>query len=71
MQDQASRLGVPVAVLSSRVVASALARICASDARPSPQMLLTPEQRVRMWELRGPGAGLLRCGEARMLKAVS
>ena len=47
MRDQATRLGVPVAVLSSQVVASGLMRICEADTRPPPKVLLTPEQRVR------------------------
>ena len=47
MRDQATRLGIPAAVLSSQVVASGLVRICEADTRPPPQVLLTPEQRVR------------------------
>uniref|UniRef100_A0A8D0YFP3 Fanconi anemia group A protein n=1 Tax=Sus scrofa TaxID=9823 RepID=A0A8D0YFP3_PIG len=62
LQDQASRLGVPVAVLSSQVVASALARICASDARPSPQMLLTPEQRKKLSSVLGTARDLIAHG---------
>ncbi|EQB76983.1 Fanconi anemia group A protein [Camelus ferus] len=46
LRDQASRLGVPVAVLSGQVVASGLVRICEADAGLSPEVLLTPEQRA-------------------------
>ncbi|XP_047649477.1 Fanconi anemia group A protein isoform X6 [Phacochoerus africanus] len=62
LRDQASRLGVPVAVLSSQVVASALARICASDARPSPRVLLTPEQRKKLPSVLGTARDLTAHG---------
>ncbi|XP_070626576.1 Fanconi anemia group A protein isoform X5 [Bos indicus] len=51
LRDQATRLGVPVAVLSSQVVASGLMRICEADTRPPPKVLLTPEQRKKLSSL--------------------
>nr|XP_025124338.1 Fanconi anemia group A protein isoform X4 [Bubalus bubalis] len=51
LRDQATRLGVPVAVLSSQVVASGLTRICEADTRPPPKVLLTPEQRKKLSSL--------------------
>ncbi|XP_032320532.1 Fanconi anemia group A protein isoform X2 [Camelus ferus] len=51
LRDQASRLGVPVAVLSGQVVASGLVRICEADAGLSPEVLLTPEQRKKLSSL--------------------
>ncbi|KAI4534166.1 hypothetical protein MG293_015026 [Ovis ammon polii] len=49
--DQATRLGIPVAVLSSQVVASGFMRICEADTRPPPKVLLTPEQRKKLSSL--------------------
>nr|XP_025716109.1 Fanconi anemia group A protein isoform X2 [Callorhinus ursinus] len=51
LRDQASRLGVPVAVLSSRTVASSIVQICASSGEPSPRVLLNAEQRKKMSSL--------------------
>ncbi|XP_040109571.1 Fanconi anemia group A protein isoform X2 [Oryx dammah] len=51
LRDQATRLGIPVAVLSSQVVASGLMRICEADTRPPPKVLLTPEQRKKLSSL--------------------
>ncbi|EPQ04625.1 Fanconi anemia group A protein, partial [Myotis brandtii] len=45
LRDQASRLGVPVAVLSSHTVASSFVQICEAHAGPSRGVLLDPEQR--------------------------
>lgn len=47
MRDQASRLEVPVAVLSSQMVASSLVQICEAGAEASQGVLLDSEQRVR------------------------
>ncbi|KAF4010653.1 hypothetical protein G4228_002131 [Cervus hanglu yarkandensis] len=51
LRDQATRLGIPAAVLSSQVVASGLMRICEADTRPPPKVLLTPEQRKKLSSL--------------------
>uniref|UniRef100_A0A8C6D8Y4 FA complementation group A n=1 Tax=Moschus moschiferus TaxID=68415 RepID=A0A8C6D8Y4_MOSMO len=51
LRDQATRLGIPVAVLSSQVVASGLMRICEADTRPPPKVLLTPDQRKKLSSL--------------------
>ncbi|KAK2491044.1 hypothetical protein MC885_008934 [Smutsia gigantea] len=48
LRDQASRLGVPVAVLSSRTVAASLVQVCEVDGEPSPRVLLTAEQRGKL-----------------------
>uniref|UniRef100_A0A452TVY9 FA complementation group A n=1 Tax=Ursus maritimus TaxID=29073 RepID=A0A452TVY9_URSMA len=51
LRDQASRLGVPVAVLSSRTVASSIVQICASSGEPSHRVLLNAEQRKKLSSL--------------------
>ncbi|XP_042776512.1 Fanconi anemia group A protein isoform X6 [Panthera leo] len=51
LRDQASRLGVPVAVLSSRMVASSITQICVSDGEPSHRVLLSAEQRKKLSSL--------------------
>ncbi|XP_069320856.1 Fanconi anemia group A protein [Eulemur rufifrons] len=48
LRDQASRLGVPVGVLSARAVASSVERICAAAAEPHRAALLAPEQRKKL-----------------------
>ncbi|KAI5276850.1 Fanconi Anemia Group A Protein [Manis pentadactyla] len=48
LRDQASRLGVPVAVLSSQTVAASLVQVCEVDGEPSPRVLLTAEQRGKL-----------------------
>uniref|UniRef100_G1PNC5 FA complementation group A n=1 Tax=Myotis lucifugus TaxID=59463 RepID=G1PNC5_MYOLU len=50
LRDQASRLGVPVAVLSSHTVASSFVQICEAHAGPS-RVLLDPEQRKKLSSL--------------------
>ncbi|KAM7058376.1 Fanconi anemia group A protein isoform 2-T2 [Molossus nigricans] len=50
-RDQASRLGVPVAVLSSQTVASSFVQICETCAEPSCGVLLDPEQRKKLSSL--------------------
>ncbi|XP_057569459.1 Fanconi anemia group A protein isoform X4 [Hippopotamus amphibius kiboko] len=51
LRDRAARLGVPVAVLSSQVVACGLVRVCEADAGLPPQVLLSPEQRKKLSSL--------------------
>ncbi|XP_046934937.1 Fanconi anemia group A protein isoform X1 [Lynx rufus] len=51
LRNQASRLGVPVAVLSSRLVASSITQICVSDGEPSHRVLLSAEQRKKLSSL--------------------
>uniref|UniRef100_A0ABI7VQC0 FA complementation group A n=1 Tax=Felis catus TaxID=9685 RepID=A0ABI7VQC0_FELCA len=51
LRDQASRLGVPVAVLSSRLVASSITQICVSDGESSHRVLLSAEQRKKLSSL--------------------
>ncbi|XP_054426243.1 Fanconi anemia group A protein [Pteronotus mesoamericanus] len=51
LRDQASRLGVPVAVLSSQTVASGFVQICEAPAEPSRAVLLGPEQREKLSSL--------------------
>ncbi|XP_029782166.1 Fanconi anemia group A protein [Suricata suricatta] len=51
LQDEASRLGLPVAVLSSRVVATSIAQICVSDGEPVHGVLLSAEQRKKLSSL--------------------
>uniref|UniRef100_A0A2K6FS20 FA complementation group A n=1 Tax=Propithecus coquereli TaxID=379532 RepID=A0A2K6FS20_PROCO len=45
LRDEASRLGVPVGVLSARVVASSMEQICTAVAEAGPSAALAPEQR--------------------------
>uniref|UniRef100_A0A8C5Y8K6 FA complementation group A n=1 Tax=Microcebus murinus TaxID=30608 RepID=A0A8C5Y8K6_MICMU len=45
LRDQASRLGVPVGVLSARVVASSVEQICVAPAEPGRSAMLALEQR--------------------------
>nr|XP_034796974.1 Fanconi anemia group A protein isoform X2 [Pan paniscus] len=45
LQDQASRLGIPVGILSAGVVASSVGQICTAPAETSHPVLLTVEQR--------------------------
>ncbi|XP_045843425.1 Fanconi anemia group A protein isoform X3 [Meles meles] len=51
LRDQASKLGVPVAVLSSRTVVSSIVQICASSGEPSRTVLLSAEQRKKLSSL--------------------
>ncbi|XP_036159204.1 Fanconi anemia group A protein isoform X2 [Myotis myotis] len=51
LRDRASRLGVPVAVLSSHTVASSFVQICEAHAEPSRGVLLDPEQRKKLSSL--------------------
>ncbi|XP_077610266.1 Fanconi anemia group A protein [Crocuta crocuta] len=51
LRDEASRLGVPVAVLSSRMVASSVTQICVSGGEPSHGVLLNAEQRKKLSSL--------------------
>uniref|UniRef100_A0A8C7AXA8 FA complementation group A n=1 Tax=Neovison vison TaxID=452646 RepID=A0A8C7AXA8_NEOVI len=51
LQDQASKLGVPVAVLSIRTVVSSIVQICASSGEPSHKVLLNAEQRKKLSSL--------------------
>ncbi|XP_053772174.1 Fanconi anemia group A protein isoform X2 [Desmodus rotundus] len=51
LRDQASRLGVPVAVLASQTVASSVVQICEAHAEPSCKVLLDPEQRKKLSSL--------------------
>uniref|UniRef100_A0A671EW50 FA complementation group A n=1 Tax=Rhinolophus ferrumequinum TaxID=59479 RepID=A0A671EW50_RHIFE len=51
LRDQASRLGVPVAVLSSQMVASSLVQICEAGAETSQGVLLDSEQRNKLSSL--------------------
>uniref|UniRef100_A0A8C0TPL6 FA complementation group A n=1 Tax=Canis lupus familiaris TaxID=9615 RepID=A0A8C0TPL6_CANLF len=48
LRDQASRLGVPVAVLSSQTVASSIMQICSSNGEPTHRVLLNAEQRKKL-----------------------
>lgn len=48
-RDQASRLGVPVGVLSARVFARSVQQV---SVEPSHPVLLSPEQSVRSWPLK-------------------
>ncbi|KAM5297919.1 Fanconi anemia group A protein [Glossophaga mutica] len=50
LREQASRLGVPVAVLASQTVASGIVQICEAHAEPS-GVLLDPEQRKKLSSL--------------------
>ncbi|XP_023378481.1 Fanconi anemia group A protein isoform X3 [Pteropus vampyrus] len=51
LRDQASQLGVPVAVLSSQVVASSIVQICEAGTEPSHGVLLDLEQRKKLSSL--------------------
>ncbi|XP_064226020.1 Fanconi anemia group A protein isoform X3 [Aotus nancymaae] len=51
LQDQASRLGVPVGVFSATMVASGVGQICAAPVDPSHPVLLTVEQRKKLSSL--------------------
>ncbi|XP_062965475.1 Fanconi anemia group A protein [Cynocephalus volans] len=51
LQDQALKLGVPVGILSARVVASGLEQVCEAAAEPSHLVLLNPEQRKKLSSL--------------------
>ncbi|XP_061029184.1 Fanconi anemia group A protein isoform X4 [Eubalaena glacialis] len=51
LRDQAARLGVPAAVLSSQVVASGLVQVCEADAGPPPKVLMMPDQRKKLSSL--------------------
>ncbi|XP_074261467.1 Fanconi anemia group A protein isoform X16 [Saimiri boliviensis] len=51
LQDQASRLGVPVGILSATMVASGVGQICAAPVDPSHPVLLTVEQRKKLSSL--------------------
>ncbi|XP_015984419.2 Fanconi anemia group A protein isoform X2 [Rousettus aegyptiacus] len=51
LRDQASQLGLPVAVLSSQVVASSVVQICEAGTEPSHGVLLDLEQRKKLSSL--------------------
>ncbi|XP_045674531.1 Fanconi anemia group A protein [Phyllostomus hastatus] len=51
LRDQASRLGVPVAVLASQTVASGIVQVCRAHAEPSRRVLLDLEQRKKLSSL--------------------
>ncbi|KAM6223839.1 LOW QUALITY PROTEIN: Fanconi anemia group A protein [Rhynchocyon petersi] len=51
LQDQASRLGVPVGILSARVAASRIREICEATAASGLTVLLTSEQRKKLSSL--------------------
>ncbi|XP_070939801.1 Fanconi anemia group A protein [Macaca nemestrina] len=51
LQDQASRLGVPVGVLSAGMVASSVEQVCTAAAETSHPVLLTVEQRKKLSSL--------------------
>uniref|UniRef100_A0A2R9ASG3 FA complementation group A n=1 Tax=Pan paniscus TaxID=9597 RepID=A0A2R9ASG3_PANPA len=51
LQDQASRLGIPVGILSAGVVASSVGQICTAPAETSHPVLLTVEQRKKLSSL--------------------
>ncbi|KAL4835943.1 hypothetical protein H8958_008492 [Nasalis larvatus] len=51
LQDQASRLGVPVGVLSAGMVASSVGQVCTAPAETSRPVLLTVEQRKKLSSL--------------------
>ncbi|XP_073884179.1 Fanconi anemia group A protein isoform X16 [Macaca fascicularis] len=51
LQDQASRLGVPVGVLSAGMVASSVGQVCTAAAETSHPVLLTVEQRKKLSSL--------------------
>ncbi|XP_033075308.1 Fanconi anemia group A protein isoform X4 [Trachypithecus francoisi] len=51
LQDQASRLGVPVGVLSAGMVASSVGQVCTAPADTSRPVLLTVEQRKKLSSL--------------------
>uniref|UniRef100_A0A2I3G8R0 FA complementation group A n=1 Tax=Nomascus leucogenys TaxID=61853 RepID=A0A2I3G8R0_NOMLE len=51
LQDQASRLGVPVGILSAAMVASTVGQICTAPAETSHPVLLTVEQRKKLSSL--------------------
>ncbi|KAM5207637.1 Fanconi anemia group A protein isoform 2-T2 [Hipposideros larvatus] len=51
LRDQASRLGVPVAVLSSQMVASSIVQICEAGAEAPQGVLLDSEQRKKLSSL--------------------
>ncbi|KAM9191848.1 Fanconi anemia group A protein [Dugong dugon] len=51
LQAQASRLGVPVGILSARMAASSIGEICETTGLSSPTMLLNSEQRKKLSSL--------------------
>ncbi|KAM9607915.1 LOW QUALITY PROTEIN: Fanconi anemia group A protein [Trichechus inunguis] len=51
LQDQASRLGVPVGILSARMAASSIGEICETTGLSSPTVLLNLEQRKKLSSL--------------------
>nr|XP_023413784.1 Fanconi anemia group A protein isoform X1 [Loxodonta africana] len=51
LQDQASRLGVPVGILSARMAASSVGEICKATGLSSSTVLLSPEQRKKLSSL--------------------
>ncbi|XP_030780277.1 Fanconi anemia group A protein isoform X1 [Rhinopithecus roxellana] len=51
LQDQASRLGVPVGVLSAGMVASSVGQVCTTPAETGRLVLLTVEQRKKLSSL--------------------
>ncbi|XP_037864027.1 Fanconi anemia group A protein isoform X4 [Chlorocebus sabaeus] len=51
LQDQASRLGIPVGVLSAGMVASSVGQVCTAAAETSHPVLLTVEQRKKLSSL--------------------
>ncbi|XP_008048229.1 Fanconi anemia group A protein [Carlito syrichta] len=51
LQDQASRLGVPVGILSAQTVACSMGQICMASAEAGLTVLLTAEQRKKLSSL--------------------
>uniref|UniRef100_A0A2K5LAC3 FA complementation group A n=1 Tax=Cercocebus atys TaxID=9531 RepID=A0A2K5LAC3_CERAT len=51
LQDQASRLGIPVGVLSAGMVASSVGQVCTAAAATSHPVLLTAEHRKKLSSL--------------------
>nr|XP_020138375.1 LOW QUALITY PROTEIN: Fanconi anemia group A protein [Microcebus murinus] len=62
LRDQASRLGVPVGVLSARVVASSVEQICVAPAEPGRSAMLALEQRKKLSSLLETAQHLLAQG---------
>uniref|UniRef100_A0A2K6FS26 FA complementation group A n=1 Tax=Propithecus coquereli TaxID=379532 RepID=A0A2K6FS26_PROCO len=62
LRDEASRLGVPVGVLSARVVASSMEQICTAVAEAGPSAALAPEQRKKLSSLLETAQHLLAHG---------
>uniref|UniRef100_A0A2K5LAD3 FA complementation group A n=1 Tax=Cercocebus atys TaxID=9531 RepID=A0A2K5LAD3_CERAT len=66
LQDQASRLGIPVGVLSAGMVASSVGQVCTAAAATSHPVLLTAEHRNSLllevvWHLHVQGIAIPTC----------